>query len=171
MERRFSDICAARKEAFEFLRNEERLGLAHLEHVLYFDDAALQDGGTHGWDLDGATVPRLPASGAHKISAQCTHHRALLLHGAAGDERLCLNDVGFGHHRSGGRVVKLRKDRYHLACREEMCVRNSGHFENGLQRLCFQELDSHLVCSLCGRSLRLQTPVQSFCTTPAPSCP
>lgn len=90
-------VCTERA-AFEFLRNRAAVDGAHLEHVLHFDDAALQDGGTHRWDLDGATVPRLPASGAHNITAQCAHHRALLLHGAAGDERLCLGDVGFRHN-------------------------------------------------------------------------
>lgn len=98
-------------------------GLSHLEHVLDFDDAALQDGGTHGWDLDGSAVPCLPTSGTYNVSTQRAHHRALLLHGAASDKRLRLNDVGFGHHWSGGRVVKLRKDGYHLACSEGKYVR------------------------------------------------
>lgn len=104
-------------------RGEERPE-AHLEHVLHFDDATVQDGGTHWWDLDGSAVPRLPAFRAHYVAAERAHHSTLLLHGAASDERLDLDDVGFGHHRSGGRVVKLRKHRYHLACREEAYVRN-----------------------------------------------
>lgn len=98
-------------------KQRRHFGSAYLEHVLHFDDAALQDGGTHGRDLDGSTVPGLPAPGADDIAAQRGHHRALLLHGAAGDERLCLDDVGFGHHRSGGRVVELGEHRDHLAYR------------------------------------------------------
>ena len=97
---------------------------AHLEHVLHFDDATVQDGGTHWWDLDGSAVPRLPALGAHHVAAQCADHSALLLHGPASDERLRLDDVGFGHHRSRGRVVKLGKHGDHLACGEETYVRN-----------------------------------------------
>jgi len=87
---------------------------AHLEHVLHFDDAALQDGGAHGGDLDGAAVPRLPAPGAHDVAGQHADHRVLLLHGAAGDERLRLGDVRFGHDGPGGRVVELREHGDHL---------------------------------------------------------
>lgn len=93
-----------------------RLHAAHLEHVLHFDDATVQDGGAHWRDLDGAAVPRLPAFGAHHVAGQRAHHSALLLHGAAGDEGLRLDDVGFGHHGSGGGVVKLCKHGYDLAC-------------------------------------------------------
>lgn len=102
MEKRFSQICSwfrkktAKKDVY--LGNKAAPGFAHLEHVLHFDDAALQDGGTHRWDLDGTTVPRLSAPGTHDISTQGAHHRALLLHGATSDEGLCLNDIGFGHH-------------------------------------------------------------------------
>lgn len=103
---------------------EEQCPEAHLEHVLHFDDATVQDGGTHWWDLDGSAVPRLPAFSAHDVAAQCAHHGTLLLHGAASDERLGLDDVGSGHHRSGRSVVKLRKHGYHLACGEETYVRN-----------------------------------------------
>ena len=92
---------------------------AHLEHVLHFDDAALQDGGPHRRDFDGASVPCFPALSAHNVAGQCGHHRVLLLHRAAGDERLRLSDVGFGHDGSGGRVVELREDGYHLTCTEE----------------------------------------------------
>lgn len=92
-------VCMKRgNKSLKFLRNKAVVDQAHLEHVLHFDDAALQDGGTHRWDLNGATVPRLPASGPHNITAQCGHHRALLLHGATGDERLCLSDVGSGYN-------------------------------------------------------------------------
>lgn len=116
------------KRRLDFLRTKAVVNWAHLEHVLYFDDAALQDGGTHRWNLDSATVPRLPASGAHNVPAQGAHDRALLLHGAAGDERLCLSDVGFGHHWSGGSVVELGKDRYHLTCGEGESVRQGRYF-------------------------------------------
>lgn len=105
------------------VRGEERPE-AHLQHVLHFDDATVQDRGTHWGDLDGSAVPRFPAFGTHDVAAQRAHHRTLLLHGAASDEGLRLDDVGFGHHRSGGRVVKLCKHGYHLACGEETCVRN-----------------------------------------------
>lgn len=76
----------------------------------------MQDGGAHWRDLDGAAVPRLPAFGAHHVAGQRAHHSALLLHGAAGDEGLRLDDVGFGHHGSGGGVVKLCEHGYDLAC-------------------------------------------------------
>lgn len=104
-------------QRFEFMR-KAAVDSAHLEHVLYFDDPALEDGWAHGWDLDGTTVPGLTRSGAHYVAAERGHHRALLFHGAAGDERLRLRDEGFGYNRSGGSVVKLREDGYHLACRE-----------------------------------------------------
>lgn len=97
------------------MQGEERPE-AHLEHVLHFDDATVQDGGTHRWDLDGSAVPRLPAFSGHDVAAERAHHGALLLRGAASDEGLRLHDVGLGHHRSGGSVVKLRKHGYHLAC-------------------------------------------------------
>lgn len=145
-----------------------RGGEAHLEHVLHFDDATVQDGGTHWRDLDGSAVPCLPAFSAHDVSAERAHHSSLLLHGAASDERLCLDDVGFGHHRPGGGVVKLSKHRYHLACgggeaRQEpqtLKALRSG----GVGR------PTHPGCSLCGRSLQSRTPVRNFCTTPVPSC-
>lgn len=71
--------------------------MTDLEHVLHFDDAALQDGGTHRWNFDGATVPSFPASRTHNVTTQSGHHGALLFHGAAGDEGLCLRDVSFGN--------------------------------------------------------------------------
>lgn len=99
---------------------------AHLEHVLHPDDAALQDGGAHRGDLDGAAVPRLPGAGAHDVSAQRAHHCTLLLLGAAGDEGLRLDDVGPGNHRAGGGVVELGEHGYHLACVGERGRRLEG---------------------------------------------
>lgn len=150
-------------------RGEERPE-AHLQHVLHFDDATVQDGGTHWWDLDGSAVPRFPAFGTHDVAAQRAHHRTLLLHGAAGDEGLRLDDVGFGHHRSGGRVVKLCKHGYHLACGGRKRASAIADHEAS-KRSSSAGRRTHQGCSLCGRSLQSQTPVQSSCTTPVPSCP
>lgn len=110
------------------MRKEDRRPSAYLQHVLHFDDAALQDGRAYRWDFDGAAVPGLPASGANNVTAQRGHHRALLLHGTAGDEGLRLNDESFGYNRSGGRVVELGKDRYHLACGEKYPVKNHRRY-------------------------------------------
>lgn len=140
----------------------EEGGGAHLERVLHFDDATVQDGGAHRGDLDGPAVPRLPALGAHDVAAERAHHGALLLHGAAGDERLRLDDVGFGHHGAGGGVVELGEHGDHLACGEGARVRRlsptceggggvwggGGSGGSGLARR------THRGCSLCGRSWR-----------------
>lgn len=104
---------------------------AYLQHVLHFDDAALQDGRTYRWDFDGATVPGFPTFGTDDVTAKRGHDGALLLHGAAGDERLRLNDKSFGDNRSGGRVVELGKDRYHLACGErKSTLRKMRHYKS-----------------------------------------
>ena len=101
------------------MRESERGGGPYLQHVLHFDDAAVQDGRAHGRDLDGAAVPGLPASPGHRVPAQRGHHGALLLQGAPGDEGLRLRDVGLGHHGAGGGVVELGEHGDHLACAEK----------------------------------------------------
>lgn len=107
-------------EVYSANKNWKQSGnCAHLKHVFHFNDATLQDGRTHGRNLDCATVPRLPAPGAHHVAAQRGHHGALLLHGAAGDEGLSLSDVRFGHDWPRSRIVKLRENRDDLACGDE----------------------------------------------------
>lgn len=102
----------------------------------------MKDGGTHGGDLDGAAVPRLPAFGAHHVAGQRAHHGALLLHGAAGDEGLRLDDVGFGHHGPGGRVVELCKHGDDLACGGGNVRQNSQRAPPGPEEEQQQEVDS-----------------------------
>lgn len=72
-------------------------------------------------------MPRLPTPGAHDVAAERGHHRALLLHGAAGDEGLRLGDVGFGHDGPGGRVVEFGEDRDHLTWTEGRRREDQSH--------------------------------------------
>lgn len=142
----------------------------HLQHVLHLDDAALLDGRPHRRDLDGPTVPRLPGSGAHHVAAQRGHHRPLLLHRAARNERLRLGDEGFGHNGPGCGVVELGKHRYDLTCSGGAgLVRTCSRLQ--VARRYIYGGFSYLECNLCGQSLRLRTPVQSYGTTSVPACP
>lgn len=88
----------------------------HLEHVLHFDDATLEDGGTNWRDLDGTPLPGVTAARSHYVSAQSGHYGLLLLQGAPRDEGLSLSDVSLGHHGSGSGVVELGKDWNHFTC-------------------------------------------------------
>lgn len=147
--------------------------ILHLEHVLYFDDATLEDRGPHRWDLDGTAMPGLPASGSYNVTTQGGYHRALLFNCAASDEGLRLRDVGSGHDRSRGRIVELRKNRYHLACdRGKVYVGNWRNAQSTHRnRLWFEASDSYQVCNPCGRFSLLPTPVRSCGTMLGPFCP
>lgn len=96
---------------------------SHHEGVLHSDDAAVQDGGWHGWDLQHLAAPGLCFARGQRLSPQVGHQLLHLLHLPFGIEGLGLVNGRLWHHHAGRAVLNLCKDLDRLSCkgqRDEM---------------------------------------------------
>lgn len=109
----FSKIILKFGQKFSSLKVQQ----THPEHIFYFDDATLQNGGAYRRDFDGSAVPGLPAVWADYVPTQCGHHSSFLLHGASGNEGLRLGDESFWHHGARSRVIEFSEDWNHFTWR------------------------------------------------------
>lgn len=89
---------------------------AHHERVFHSDDAAVQDGGRHGRDLEHFAAPGLRLARGQGLAPQVGHQLLDLLHLPFGIESLRLVDGRLGHHHAGRAVLDLGKDLDRLSC-------------------------------------------------------
>ena len=89
----------------------------HHEGVLHSDDAAVQDGGWHRWDLQHLAAPGLSFARGQRLSPQVGHQLLDLLRLPFGIEGLGLVDGCLWHHHAGWAVLDLCKDLDWLSCR------------------------------------------------------
>ena len=82
----------------------------HHEGVLHSDDAAVQDGGGHRWDLQHLATPGLSFARGQRLSPQVGHQLLDLLRLPFGIEGLGLVDGRLWHHHAGRAVLDLCKD-------------------------------------------------------------
>lgn len=90
---------------------------AHHERVFHSDDAAVQDGGRDGRDLQHLPAPGLGFARGQRLSPQVGHQLLHLLHLPFGIEGLRLVNGCLGHHHAGRAVLNLCKDLDRLSCK------------------------------------------------------
>ena len=88
---------------------------AHHQRVFHSDDAAVQDGGRDGWDLEHFPIPGVGLAAGQRISPQVGNELLDLLHFPFGIEGLCLVDGCLWHDHAGRAVLNLREDLDRLA--------------------------------------------------------
>lgn len=89
----------------------------HHERVLHSDNAAVQDGGWDGGDLQHLAAPGLRFARGQRLSPQVGHQLLDLLHLPFGIEGLGLVDGCLWHHHAGRAVFNLGKDLDRLSYR------------------------------------------------------
>lgn len=78
---------------------------------MHADDAAVQDGRGHGWDLEGLPIPGVSASGGDVVPAHVGHHEPHGLRLPAGQVRLSLENGSFGNNQTRGTILYFCIDR------------------------------------------------------------
>lgn len=89
------------------------------ERILHSDDAAVQDGGRDGGDLQHFATPRLRLARGQWLPSEVGHQLFDLLQFTFGFEGLCLVNGCLRHDHARGTILDLGKDLNRLSCKDK----------------------------------------------------